>query len=173
MTNILDEVMTFAEATRVLGKHASFLHDLAKSGKIKEGVHYRNCGGSRIILKSVVEGLKQTKIKIYKTVFEIQKMCAEFNEREVKKIEPGIILNEIRPEIEIMDEFHSKEEAMEELKKYKGVAKKKFIASGEIIDVIEYRVIKTTYETDENGDTQVCKIDESECEFAPISYVRW
>ncbi len=61
--NILSEVMTFAEATKYLKKHKSYLNDLRKAGKLKEKVHFREAGSNRLILRSVVEELKNNTFK--------------------------------------------------------------------------------------------------------------
>ena len=53
--NILDEVMTFSEACQYIGKGPAYFFHLAKTGEIKEGEDYRVAGGSKLILKSVVE----------------------------------------------------------------------------------------------------------------------
>ena len=59
--NILDEVMTFSEACQYINKGPAYFFHLAKTGEIKEGEDYRIAGGSKLILKSVVEKYKYGK----------------------------------------------------------------------------------------------------------------
>lgn len=59
--NILNEVMTFAEATEYLGKSKQYMNDLVKAGKIIEGDHYRAAGRVKLIKKEVVEQLLKNK----------------------------------------------------------------------------------------------------------------
>ncbi len=166
--NILNEVMTFAEATRVLGKHPSYLNDLRKAGKLKEGVHFRDCGGSRIILRSVVEGLRKGEVKMYKTLFEVQKITGEFKEKEVKTVEPGMVLDEENYEVEVISKHDTKDKAMEELKKYKSIARNMAMYVGRVIYVEEYCVAEVVYEVDEDGELDF--YDSQGYDFAPISY---
>ncbi len=167
--NILNEVMTFAEATRELGKHPSYLNDLRKAGKIKEGVHFRDCGGSRIILRSVVEGLKKGEVKMFKTVFELKKIYAGFNKNEITTVEAGMVLNkETCDEVEVMACFDTKEEALKELSKYTSIAREEGAFVGRVVLVNEYCVEEIVYEVDEDGNMEFN--DSQGYDFAPMSY---
>ena len=59
--NILNEVMTFKEATDYLGRSPSYLNNLVKTDKILKGIDYREAGGIKLILRSVVEDIKSAK----------------------------------------------------------------------------------------------------------------
>lgn len=52
--NILEEVMTFAEAAEKWGLGESTLRSTIKTDKIKEGIDYRKSGKVWIILKSTM-----------------------------------------------------------------------------------------------------------------------
>lgn len=60
---MLNEVMTFAEAAEALGKSRQYLNDMVKSGWLLEGVHYRSAGRVKIILRSVVDEIKNGEFK--------------------------------------------------------------------------------------------------------------
>lgn len=57
--NVLEEVMTFAEATAYLEKNANYLADMVRAGKLIEGTHYRTAGRVKLIIRSVVDEIKQ------------------------------------------------------------------------------------------------------------------
>ena len=56
--NDLFKVMTFKEATDYLGKSPSYLNNMVATGRLIEGEHYRTAGGSKLVLKSVVDKIK-------------------------------------------------------------------------------------------------------------------
>lgn len=56
--NILTEVLTFAEATGILGKSPSYLNNLVKTGKLIKDKDYREAGRVKLVKRSVVEQLK-------------------------------------------------------------------------------------------------------------------
>lgn len=56
--SVLNEVMTFAEATAYLGKSKQYMNDLVKAGKLVDGVDYRCAGRVKLVKKTVVDLLK-------------------------------------------------------------------------------------------------------------------
>jgi hypothetical protein len=55
MNNILDKIMTFAEATEKWGLADSTLRKLATTDKIKEGIDYRKSGKVWIITEDAMQ----------------------------------------------------------------------------------------------------------------------
>ena len=55
----LFKVMTFKEATDYLGKSPSYLNNMVATGRLIEGEHYRAAGSNKLILKSIVDKIKQ------------------------------------------------------------------------------------------------------------------
>lgn len=53
--NILNEVVTIAEGNELVGKGRTYLNDMIAAGKLSEGIHYRNAGRVKLVLKSVIE----------------------------------------------------------------------------------------------------------------------
>lgn len=54
----LFKVMTFKEATDYLDRSPSYLNNMVATGRLIEGEHYRTAGGSKLVLRSVVEQIK-------------------------------------------------------------------------------------------------------------------
>lgn len=59
MINLLNEVMTFAEATAYLDKNVNYLADMVRAEKLIEGFHYRKAGRVKLILKKSYFKLKK------------------------------------------------------------------------------------------------------------------
>lgn len=78
--NILQEVMTFAEATDYLGKSKQYMNDLVKSDKLIENVHYRTAGRIKLIKRNIVESIErgEFKLKEYeKLLIEVKELIGE------------------------------------------------------------------------------------------------
>ncbi len=75
--NILDQVTTFTEATRALGKSRTFFNDMCKANKLIEGKHYKTCGGTKLILVSVVESIRN---KTFDTNADVKIVVSETTE---------------------------------------------------------------------------------------------
>lgn len=83
---LLKEVLTFKEGNIYLEKAGSFLNNMAFSGKLIEGVHYRQAGGCKLILKSVVDLLD---LKNY----DLNKGLEPLQEYEVTYLDTNNILH--------------------------------------------------------------------------------
>ena len=59
MKNVINEVMTFTEAAKELGKSKSYITEQIDRGRIEENVDYRCAGRVKLIKLEAVERLKE------------------------------------------------------------------------------------------------------------------
>lgn len=56
--NLLNEVVTIAEANEMIGRGRTYLNDMIAAGKLTDGCHYRSAGRVKLVLKVVVDKIK-------------------------------------------------------------------------------------------------------------------
>ncbi|MGM9543800.1 MAG: hypothetical protein ACI3T9_02325 [Romboutsia timonensis] len=59
----LEEVMTFSEASEYLEKSPQYLNDMMNAGYLLEGLHFRSAGRVKLVLKEVVDKIKDGTFK--------------------------------------------------------------------------------------------------------------